>query len=756
MSVRFIRFVTIPIAAGLLSVSVQGQQENKQNFRLTAVRVDRPIELTGTMSDPLWQLAPTAELKFETTPGENIPAEQKTVVRVLYDNDFVYVAATCFDTRIAELRANLSDRDKMFSDDWFGFWFDTYGDDQRRYDFLVNPYGIQGDLFVTPNNADESFDAVWKSETSIGIDSWTVEMAIPLKSIRFPESPVQNWTVMFTRQYPRETQKWFSWTPLNRNLGCQTCQGGTLEGITNIQSHNAVELLPYILANQSAALSNGADPNSSLNNGAVNSQIGTGIRWAPTSELAIEGVINPDFSQVESDAGQVGVNSSFALFYPEKRPFFLQGSDAFSTNMFAYYSRMMNSPLFAGRVQSKTTDFSFSYLTGLDRKTPFIVGGEEGSNFVNSNLESFSNVFSGKYNLGGQSFIGGILTTRNIGGDGHNYAGGLNWNYFFGDVYTFTGSALYSSTKEIDNTSLLSSTRKFGNLPYDAAFNGESFDGTGVRMTLFRRARDFGYSLTLRDVSPAFMAYNGFVFPTNSRSIEPQAYYAMYFNDGFFTQVRFVMTGLVRFNYDGLHKEDFLGFGFNLNMKAQTFVQVLVYPFKSEIYHGISFPYVERWMIYTQTSPVKFLTASVSFDEGKYIFRSAQPQMGRGFNLQVGLTLLPSSNFSTEVTYTHSQLKSYSTGADLYDGYIARWANTYQFSREFFFRLISEYNQFSHSLQVYPLLSYKLNPFTIFYIGATGNYQDFQRNDPSNSSLPSGLFQTDRQFFAKLQYLIQP
>ncbi len=524
----------------------------KQSLR--ALRIDGDVELTGTLSDPRWNQAPTAEIRYEIMPGENTPATVRTTVRILYNSDYVYFGFRCEDSDPSSIRAHITDRDKISDDDRVGIILDTYGDFQRSYEFILNPYGIQADLLRTGNNEDDSFDTVWKSAAAINGSGWTAEMALPFKSLRFPSQQEQRWVALFFRIYPRASQYQLSWNPINRNNPCLLCQGGIIEGIVDVQSVSSIDVLPYVVGQQSGSLADVSDPQSAFENGKTKGRVGGSVRYSPNPDLDIEAVINPDFSQVESDATQISVNSTFALNYPEKRPFFLVGSDMYNNQTQSFYSRMLNNPIGAARVLGKSGSFSFAYLAAGDRNTPYIVPGEENSDFISTNLESFSNIARARYDFGGETFLGGMLTTRNTA-TAHNYVGGVDWNCRFLENYSFTGELFFSDTKEVNDLSLNSDTRMFGNSGHNAAFNGEGFAGTSTLLSFQRGARDWSFSLRYMDRTPTFDAQNGFVPSNDTRMVFMEHDYTFYPNNALIDQWTLSANMGLHFNHEDERKE---------------------------------------------------------------------------------------------------------------------------------------------------------------------------------------------------------
>lgn len=726
-------------------VSLSAQESpNQKTYRTPAVRIERNIELTGRLADSLWSRAPEIPITYEIQPGENIPAPQKTVAKILYNSEYLYVGFLCYETDMKQLRAHVSDRDEIFEDDFAVLIIDTYGDKQRGYEFFVNPLGIQADILRSGNNEDDSWDAIWYSAAMVTDSMWTVEMAIPLKSIRFPSHKTQDWIMLVGRNYPRSSRAIFSWTPFNRNDPCFLCQGGVLEGIHNIEATSSVEVLPYVVGLQSSALNDTDNPASSFVNGALRGRVGGGIKYSPSPGLVLDAVINPDFSQVESDASQISVNTTFALFYPEKRPFFLEGTDLFSTGIDAVYSRQINNPIGAAKLTGKTGSVSYAYLAAADRNTAFIVPGEEQSSFVSSSLESFSNIARARYDLADGSFFGGLITTRNLSG-AHNYVGGIDWNYLFAGNHYFRGQLLASSTKEPNDPTLFSSSRGFRNTTHDAGFDGESYRGTALQLVLERSARELSYTLRYRDFSPTFQAHNGFVTSNDFRTISFSPSYTWYLNTALVDAAfAFADVGL-HYNYAGERKERWAVLGGGMNMKAQTNWNAGVFAINQELFKDVSFNNLLRTFFNINVRPWSSFSFRVNGSVGRFIYRDDSPRLGEGYNLGAGTTLKPTDKLQLTLSYSRSRLVDAGTDELFFEGSIARAVGVYQFSPEFFVRLISEYNQFGKTFQFYPLVSYKLNPFTIFYAGSTHNLHNFDD--------PYGIQQTERQFFVKLQYL---
>lgn len=707
------------------------------------VRVDRPVRLTGLLDDPLWATASTIELPYEFQPGENTPAPVRTEVRSLYDADNLYIGIRCFDPQPGEIRANFSDRDRIYTDDFVVVIIDTYNDYQRGYELVVNPYGIQGDLMMSSGGEDMSFDMIWESAGSITSDGWIAEMAIPFKSLRFPDKDTQEWGFNVSRTYPRTSRTQMSWTPVDRNVPNFLTQLGTLTGLRDIRPGGSFEVLPYVLGQQQGFRADMADPRSSFSNGDVIGRIGTGFRYAPSSDFAADLVVNPDFSQVESDADQIAVNTTFALYYEERRPFFLESAELLQTPM--YYSRSINNPLVAGRAVGKSGGLSYMVLSALDRNSVIVVPGEESSSTVATSLRSAANIGRLRYDLGNEAYVGAMAFARNLT-DGHNYVVGLDWNYRFWDNWYFNGEGFLSNTRELADTTLLTTTRMFGTTGRSAKLDGEQYGGSGIHLVLSRSARDFGFDAVFNDFSPTYQTYNGQFTSTNYRQFYLQPRYTLYPTDSFLERVTLSVSGNLQYNYAGQRKEQNVQPSVNFRMKGQTYLYLSYLLVNDELFRGTQFNGIRRAIAELNSQMFDAMNFNLYGQVGRFIFRPAV-EMGEGHNLGASMTVRPSSKLKIDLSYDRARLSSVATGALYYDGYVGRLVGIYQFTPEMFLRGIFQYNSFDRTFNVYPLFSYKLNALTTFYAGLTNNYLDYGPTD--------GFTTTQRQFFVKMQYLFR-
>jgi hypothetical protein len=741
MKINFILFCLI-LSTGILMAGPADDTIQKPVIK--AVRIDKPLNLSGKLDDPAWLTGIPVELKYEASPGENTPARQRTEAMILYDKSYIYIGFRCHDSIPGNIRANLSDRDKIFGDDYVIATIDTYNNYQRGFEFAVNPFGIQGDLLMMGSgNEDVSYDMVWQSAAVRNGEGWTAEMAIPLRSLSFSSKESQAWTISLLRNIPRNNRYLCTWTPLDRNNPSYIAQGGKLEGLEGIKPGYSFDILPYAMFQQSGNRVDASDPSSQMDNGSLKMRIGGGIQYSPSPDISINAVINPDFSQIESDADQLSVNTTFALSYPEKRPFFMTGMDLLQTPM--YYSRTINNPLYALKVNGKEGKLSYLLLGAYDRNSAITVPGEEESNTIETDHGSYAGVGRVRYDLGNENFIGALFLSRNYN-DAHNYLNGLDWNFKFWKNWYFQGEIFLSHTKEINDTVLFKSDRQFGSTGHDAGFNGEKYFGRGMHVTIMRQGRNYSFSLTQNNFSPTYQTYNGMFPEVNGRTTFMQHQYNFLPNKKTVQTVGLFVNSSIVYNYDGIFKKANIQPGFNLNVIGQTHINISYMAVNQERFRDVLFKGINQIVFNIMSTPFKGVAIALYGNAGKDIYRSMTPQLGKGFTLTSELELEPISRLKMSFNWTNARLNDLNDNTEFFKGNIFRNITTFQFTKELFLRNIIQYNTFSKTFSVYPLLNYKFNAFTMFCAGMT---QDMMKNYQDDYKFQT----TGYQYFVKLQYL---
>ncbi len=708
------------------------------------------INIDGRIDEPVWDSCETATDFVEIEPNDNTKALVKTDVKMTYDDDNLYIAFICYDNQMSKLRVSLTDRDKIYNDDYVGVLIDTYNDNKQAYEIFLNPYGIQGDGIWTKQSEEMNFDMLYDSEAKIYKDKWIVEIAIPFKSLRFPEKDIQEWGVHIIRTRPRDSRVQMSWAKISRDNSELMSQAGVLRGFRNLKKGKQLELLPFVLGSQLGFRERSGDPDSKFINEKIKGDAGFGVKYGFTSNLTGELSFNPDFSQVESDAAQVDVNTSTAIFYPEKRPFFLDGMNTFSSQLQVVYTRMLNNPLFTAKMIGKIDAFDVGYLMGYDENTPFIIPKKYGSDVVETDLKSFSNVIRLKKSLTGESFLGLIGTDREVG-DSYNRVIGFDGTLNFWKNYYINWQLLGYFTKELNDSLLYEETTQFNKSGNDAGFNGEAYSNFGGTINLTRKTRHWNGEFYINVAPPEARRDLGYLGKNDFREIGVWQGFTIYPQSKFLLRVEPSFSGGTQYDYDNRIKEQWLVPEVYFQFAKQINFSIGMLAVNNENYYDVYHKNVHRGWINLNINTDSRIRGGAFIESGKFIVRDEEPSfVGWGLNSELWLTLKPVNNLTLENTYYYYELSRNRGGEKLYAGYIFRNKTSFQFTKHFFLRLIVQYDSFDKRFDVDPLFSYKWNPFTIFYIGSTHDLTDYR-----NSAGRSRFVESQRQFFAKFQYLFK-
>jgi len=736
----------------LFSSALADQQESKIDPpSMNIPFVQGEIKIDGDISDSGWRNAARTNDFTQYTPVDHVKPGVETEVFVTYDQQYLYLGFICYDDP-SSIRATLSDRDGMFSDDFIGIILDTYGNASWSYEFYVNPLGVQGDLRWTSNgNEDSRFDVVYESSGKITDNGWQAEIAIPFSTLRFPDKPEQSWRATFWRSHPRDVMHKYSWAPLTIGEPCFFCQFGYLNGIKNVKPGSKLDLLPSLIGYQSSELSDPDNIKSDLKNDNPDADLSLNVRYQLGSGMTAEAAVNPDFSQISSDAAQIDVNSTFALFYPERRPFFQEGSDLYDSWIDAIYTRSVNDPDVAFKLTGRMDKTSFFYLSAHDENSPYLIPLEEGSELTILG-KSTSNIGRFKRSVFEDSFIGGLFTDRRLEGGGYNSVVGADASIRFFDKYRILAQFMGSRTEEPVNEKVseddLSDTT-FNNGEHTVAFDGESYDGKAFFINFGRESRSLSFDWDFYDASPTFRANNGFVTQNNRRSTSFWSMYVFRPNGKVVSKVYPSINFGRVWNYNDVRKDEWIRPALGLQLTKQTNVDVS-FVISREMLHNVWFDDIRRLSFSMNNSAMDYFRFGFDCSYGNTIARNVDPLpvMGRTSNAGVWCTIKPMKQFVINPQYSYYKLLNRDTKEKIYEGYILRTHMNYQFNRELFLRLIVQYNDFNEELSFEPLLTYKINPFTIFYVGSTHNY-DWEMGKARNAH------DTSRQFFLKFQYLFR-
>src|SRR5437588_3125385 len=421
-------------------------------------RFDKPPVVDGKLDDEVWKQAVKLRDFYQTTPGDNIAPSQPTEVFLGYDSKFLYVAFHCYDDP-SKVRANIAKRDDIFNDDYVGMLLDTFNDHRKAYELDFNPLGIQQDgLWQDPIfNEDFNPDFVMASKGTLTSDGYTVEVAIPFKSLRYEAGKNKLWGVHFYRRIKRINNEFDSWMPIDRADSGWMSQEGHISGLEGISTERTLELIPSLTVSETGKRKGTLSP-AQINSGLldlgkfVNEPIkfdpGLTGKYGLTPNITLDFAVNPDFAQVESDQLVVTANQRFPIFFPEKRPFFLEGVDIFNTAIAAVHTRTIIDPDFAVKLTGKIDRNTFGLLVASDNG-PGDCSPEErltaNPRLIGKNASV--GVLRLKHDIGKKdSFIGFLGTYRRFV-DQYNELGGFDTRLRVNKVTTFNAQALVTHSR---------------------------------------------------------------------------------------------------------------------------------------------------------------------------------------------------------------------------------------------------------------------------------------------------------------------
>jgi hypothetical protein len=488
------------------------------------------IELDGALGDAAWQNAAVFDKFYETSPGDNIPAKVRTVAYITYDARYFYIGIRADDPEPKKIRAPFVERDGVIgTDDNIAIFLDTRNDRRSAIELRVNPRGIQADGIFNDANGNEDFspDFYYDTAAQITSEGWTAEFRIPFSSFRYSGGDPQTWNILVWRNYPRDFRYAFHSAPLPRGASCLVCFTHPITGLTGLPEAAHFVAAPYVTAQQVSRPEGELGTN--LEGGDFNTDAGLDVKWNPSQNHTVDFTFNPDFSQIEADVPQILVNQRFAVFFPEKRPFFLEGFDLFDTPLQVAYTRTIASPRAGARATGKIGSTAYTFLTTKDEGGAYtIIPGPTRSDFALLDMKSYATIGRVRHDLG-DSFVGAVLTDREIDGGGHNRVIGPDFQWRPNDTNTFTAQLLYSDTENPLRPDL------------SRHWNGESASSHALRARWDHRTRTNDYGVEVNDIGDAFRADLGFLPQVGYRELV--GYYGRsYYPEG---KVRFVRPSIV-------------------------------------------------------------------------------------------------------------------------------------------------------------------------------------------------------------------
>ena len=721
------------------------------------VRTRTPPNVDGRLDDAVWRDAARITDFVQRQPTDGAPATEATDVFIAYDSSNIYLAFHAHYSDPSILRANRVDRDQASrGDDLITVYFDTFLDQQRAYSFSVNGYGVQGDAIVTGGRrgggfgggggsgvprGDSSWDALFSTGGQIVDDGFTAEMAIPFKSLRYPargDNVPHTWGFQIARRI-RGKDETIVWSPYSRDIAGFLPQLGVLDGMTDLSTSRNLEIQPMFTAFRFGTLDTATGQ---VVDGDPRPEGGANFKYGVTSNLTADFTINPDFSQIESDRPQVEVNQRFALFFPELRPFFLEGAEIFqiAAPLSVVHTRTIVDPLYGAKLTGKAGKTTIGVLYAND-EAPGAAADPLSPGFDQSAQTFVGRV---RYDLYSESFIGAIFTDREFF-DGSSRLAGVDSSFRLGDTYSLGFQAL--RTDHLDE-------------------DGLATNGYLLNSSFRQRGRHLSYGASAYALSPDFETDVGFVRRTDQRRFNTNVSYDWRPESWIISWGPSFRYGR-NYNFDQvLEDEDFraridANFARNMRLSLDTNRDM-------ERFGDLNFN-KRSYRVSGNVSSSRLFSFGGGFSWGDEVyFDSANPFLGRESGFRMFASIRPVSRFSTSINLNTSRFTDpngffipgindgeVDENGQIFNVNIFRALSTYQFTDRLLFRNITEFNTYDETVGLNFLVTYRVNSGTVFYVGYDDHYRQRRQFEDDEIFPGSGYQQTNRAVFTKFQYLFR-
>ena len=718
---------------------------------LVPIATDVP-RIDGRLDDALWGSAVRITEFVQQRPLDGAPASEETEIFVAYDSSNLYFGLYAHYSSPDLVRANRVDRDQTTLDDTIKVYFDPFLDQQRAFVFSVNGYGVQGDAVVNRRDrgstggrgrrsgggsgnvatgsvaptGDPSWDALFDSAGTLVPDGWTAEMAIPFKSLRYPQRGVgeaHRWGFQIVRTIESKDES-DVWAPISRDIAGFLPQMGVLEGLTGLSLSRNLEVMPTFIASQTGRretttgqfVNNDADPEAGVN-----------LKYGVTSNLTFDFTYNPDFSQIETDSPQIEVNQRFPLNFPELRPFFLEGQEIFSimAPVTLVQTRTIVDPDYGAKLTGKVGRTSVM-VVAADDQAPGKVDDRSDPAFGKS-----AQVFLGRarYDLYSESHIGLLATNREFL-DSHNRMGGIDGSFRIGSNHQTGIFAMGSLDRDRE---------------------GVQRRGHILQANVTKQGRNLSYFIAHWEISPDFLNDQGF-----TRRVDDKTYIGR-------VDYRWWPTGRIvnwgprvsyrrTYDYDKVLQDEQMGASVSVRFARNIDVNV-GYDRDMERFGGVDF-WKSRLSFGGNVRTSRRFSFGGNMGSGDQIRFVDNPFLGSGTEFDLNMTLRPFSRLQSEITLDSSRLVDSRDDEEVFDVKIWRALTTYQFTDRFLLRNIMEYNTFDRKLLANLLVTYRVNAGTVFFGGYDARYDQGNRINAELFSRRS-LLRTNHTVFTKLQYLFR-
>lgn len=723
-------------------------------FALTFACASSAVE-TPSVNIPKVTVAPTLQQFVDGTPRQaearvtgliqrephdGDPVSRETTAYLSYDDKNLYVAFVCKeDPKL--IRARMAKREDIGNDDWVAVLLDTFHDHRRAYEFFLNPYGVQMDgVAAEGQNDDMSWDAVWQSDARITADGYVALFTLPFRSLRFVQKPVQEWGIFLARYVPQNNEIAF-WPHMTRKLAGFGTQMGHADGLENISPGRNMQFVPYF--SMSAGRSLDTKPAVAQYRHDYEPRTGFDSKVVLHDSLTLDLTVNPDFSQVESDEPQVTMNQRFEVFFPEKRPFFMENSDFFKTPETLFFSRRIADPEFGARLTGHIGKWAIAALGMDDRAAGMFLPDTDAAHTERAKI----GIARLQRQFGDANTLGVMYTDREFAGS-FNRVIGIDGLWRMNKKWTVTAQTIRS---------------------FDRDLGGVRADGTASFVRLDRSGRDFKFSTFYRDRSPEFRTLVGFVNRSDVRQWEQNIGYFWHPKDGKILEAGPLFYGKMNWDREG-RLQDWMGDLYaSVSMPRNTEFGAEVIEFY-ELVQGLGFRQ-HRLNFEAGTEWTKWLGIHGQWQFGKgvnYFPKEGVPYYADWKVGSADLNLRLSRKAQFSESYIFEGLGTLA-GNTIFNSHIFRTKVNYQFTPRLSLRTIVDYravlsnpnlasDDHTKRLTGDVLMTYMLHPGTALYIGYTDVYENAYL-DPAVASgwrrAGAPTNSVGRQFFVKLSYLFR-
>jgi hypothetical protein len=735
------------IVSGFLLAEQSDPQDKKTAPNAKAYNVGparSEIIIDGVLDEQAWADATVGDLPYEWMPGDNIPPPVDTDFLITFSTDYLYIAMRCYDPNPAQIRAHLMDRDDMdyfIQDDHISILIDPFNDERRGFQFRVNALGVQADANFSELEGYEDFswDAIWKSGGKISDWGYGIEIAIPFNQLRFPGGEeIQTWGFSAERSYPRSVRHRITSHRRDRDQLCYLCQMNKVTGFQGMHPGLNLEIDPTLTSNRTDQRED--FPGGKMKSGAVEADPGVTVRWGITPNLILNAAANPDFSQVEADIAQLEVNTRFALRYPEKRPFFLEGADFFLTPIEIVFTRTVADPAGGMKFTGKVGKYAFGFFGVYDEINNLLIPSNQGSAATSLEQGIPSGVFRIRRDIGQGSAFGALYTGR-VGENYYNHVAGLDGFFRLSQTKTLSVQYLHAETDYPSETALA-----FGQEL--SAFRGDAFLAEFMHFS-----RNWFYILSYRDLSPGFRADYGYIPRVDLRRINGTLTRFIWGERGdWYNRLGFGANGYVIYDYDKKLTDGLVELNVTYMGPLQSNVY-LSYQRLREFYFQNDYD-LDQVVFFGEIKPAGGLNFNMTAMYGDAIDYSNARESRI-------LMLSPFAEFGlgrhVSLNLRHNFQRLGLEGTKILQANLSQMRLVYNFNVRSFVRLIIQHLHVSRNTDLYLfpidattqtfftqlLFSYKLNPQTVLFLGYSDNYLGMTNVD---------ITQADRTFFIKLGY----